>query len=59
MTPSLHDVERAICCPGGCLARTPARCRAPCQEDAAKAVAALYVQAWREYSRGEAVEIVK
>ena len=55
--PSASDLERAICCPSGTCA-LPSACYAvdrsrsyPVQiQEAARAVAALYVRAWREYA---------
>jgi hypothetical protein len=56
--PTQSDLERAICCPSGCT--SPADCYAldrsrsyPVQiHESARAVARLYLDAWREYVGG-------
>lgn len=54
--PTLRDIERAICCPGGTCA-SPTACYAEDRSrsyrvqihEAARAVGALYLAAWRAY----------
>ena len=47
--PTQSDLERAICCPDGCLGGEQ-HCQAYTHNKEARAVAALYVRAWREYA---------
>ena len=57
-TPTIHDIERAICCPGGCRGDIRRMCTSSLYHEAAAAVAALYVAAWREYPRNAGPMVV-
>ena len=57
-TPTIRDVEHAICCPGGCRGDIRHMCTSSLYNNEARAVAALYAKLWREYPRNAGPMVV-